>query len=253
MTLRQMKIKLGVLLLFWLSEIMDWRSSQVGGVCVPAAATSSAFEPGVFCTNGVTLLQTSVRPFSTQLGDIFAERPPVPKVEKLGCGCGAGIEFLFDHGGVHIQAKHRAGKTFGPVVFGARQIGIKWQRACGDGQIAQQVAQHQPRGEIEIGAALRAVAGFLRFDVAQPLHESCGKFAIIQRKANAGFCGHFGKLLGMGAAAAPQRRNVTIDEVGNVAAFMLSDLASGMTAEISYVDCGFSSTAGVSRDSAQIV
>ena len=63
----------------------------------------------------------------------------------------------------------------------------------------------------------------------------------------------FGKLLGMGAAAAPLRRNVTIDEVGNVAAFMLSDLASGMTAEISYVDCGFSSTAGVSRDSAQIV
>ncbi len=57
----------------------------------------------------------------------------------------------------------------------------------------------------------------------------------------------------MGAAAAPLRRNVTIDEVGNVAAFMLSDLASGMTAEISYVDCGFSSTAGVSRDSAQIV
>ena len=62
----------------------------------------------------------------------------------------------------------------------------------------------------------------------------------------------FGKLLGMGAAAAPLRRNVTIDEVGNVAAFLLSDLASGMTAEISYVDCGFSSTAGVSRDSAQI-
>ena len=62
----------------------------------------------------------------------------------------------------------------------------------------------------------------------------------------------FGKLLGMGAAAAPLRRNVTIDEVGNVAAFLLSDLASGVTAEISYVDCGFNSTAGVSRDSAQI-
>ena len=60
----------------------------------------------------------------------------------------------------------------------------------------------------------------------------------------------FGKLLSMVAAAAPLRRNVTIEEVGNVAAFLLSDLASGVTAEISYVDCGFSHTAGVSRDSA---
>ena len=36
------------------------------------------------------------------------------------------------------------------------------------------------------------------------------------------------------------RRNVTIDEVGNVAAFLLSDLASAVTGEITYVDCGFS-------------
>jgi enoyl-[acyl-carrier protein] reductase I len=59
----------------------------------------------------------------------------------------------------------------------------------------------------------------------------------------------FGKLLSMVAAASPLRRNVTIEDVGNVAAFMLSDLAGGVTAEITYVDCGFSHTAGVSRDS----
>jgi enoyl-[acyl-carrier protein] reductase I len=59
----------------------------------------------------------------------------------------------------------------------------------------------------------------------------------------------FGKLLGMVAAASPLRRNVTIEDVGNVAAFLLSDLASGVTAEITYVDGGFSHTAGVSRDS----
>lgn len=59
----------------------------------------------------------------------------------------------------------------------------------------------------------------------------------------------FGKLLGTVAAASPLRRNVTIEDVGNVAAFMLSDLAGGVTAEITYVDCGFSHTAGVSRDS----
>jgi enoyl-[acyl-carrier protein] reductase I len=36
--------------------------------------------------------------------------------------------------------------------------------------------------------------------------------------------------------------------VGKVAAFLLSDLASGVTAEVTYVDGGFSQTAGLSRD-----
>jgi len=58
----------------------------------------------------------------------------------------------------------------------------------------------------------------------------------------------FGKLLGMVAAASPLRRNVTIEDVGNVAAFLLSDLASGVTAEITYVDGGFSQTTGIARD-----
>ncbi|CAN7591114.1 enoyl-ACP reductase FabI [Acidovorax sp. LjRoot66] len=58
----------------------------------------------------------------------------------------------------------------------------------------------------------------------------------------------FGKLLSMVADSSPLRRNVTIEDVGNVAAFLLSDLAGGMTAEITYVDGGFSQTAGVSRD-----
>lgn len=55
----------------------------------------------------------------------------------------------------------------------------------------------------------------------------------------------FGSLLGFVAKNAPLRRNVTIDEVGNVAAFMLSNLASGVTGEITYVDAGFSHSAGV--------
>jgi enoyl-[acyl-carrier protein] reductase I len=53
----------------------------------------------------------------------------------------------------------------------------------------------------------------------------------------------FGKLLGVVANASPIRRNVTIEDVGNVAAFLLSDLAGGVTAEITYVDGGFSQTA----------
>ncbi len=55
--------------------------------------------------------------------------------------------------------------------------------------------------------------------------------------------GNFGKLLAYNERNAPLRRNVTIQEVGNVAAFLLSDLASGVTGEITYVDGGFSQTA----------
>jgi enoyl-[acyl-carrier protein] reductase I len=54
----------------------------------------------------------------------------------------------------------------------------------------------------------------------------------------------FGKILSVVAEASPIRRNVTIEDVGNVAAFMLSDLAAGVTAEITYVDGGFSQVVG---------
>ena len=54
----------------------------------------------------------------------------------------------------------------------------------------------------------------------------------------------FGKILSAVAEVAPVRRNVTIEEVGNVAAFLLSDLASGVSAEITYVDGGFSQVVG---------
>jgi enoyl-[acyl-carrier protein] reductase I len=54
----------------------------------------------------------------------------------------------------------------------------------------------------------------------------------------------FGKILSVVAEASPIRRNVTIDDVGNVAAFLLSNLAAGVTAEITYVDGGFSQVVG---------
>lgn len=53
----------------------------------------------------------------------------------------------------------------------------------------------------------------------------------------------FSKLLAYNARQAPLRRNVTIDEVGNAAAFLCSDLASGITGEVTYVDGGFNTTA----------
>jgi enoyl-[acyl-carrier protein] reductase I len=54
----------------------------------------------------------------------------------------------------------------------------------------------------------------------------------------------FGRILDIVERNAPLRRNVTIDDVGNVAAFLLSDLAAGVTAEITYVDGGFSQVMG---------
>ncbi|UDF34421.1 UNVERIFIED_ORG: enoyl-ACP reductase FabI [Shinella sp. XGS7] len=53
----------------------------------------------------------------------------------------------------------------------------------------------------------------------------------------------FGKLLSAFAASAPIRRNVTIDDVGNTAAFLFSDLAGGISSEVIYVDGGFSHVA----------
>jgi len=60
----------------------------------------------------------------------------------------------------------------------------------------------------------------------------------IKTLAAAGIAG-FGKILKHVEAFAPLRRNVTVDDVGNAAAFLLSDLAAGITADILYVDGGF--------------
>jgi enoyl-[acyl-carrier protein] reductase I len=61
----------------------------------------------------------------------------------------------------------------------------------------------------------------------------------IKTLAAAGISG-FGKILKFVEEQAPLRRNVTTEEVGNVAAFLLSDLASAVTGEILYADSGFS-------------
>ena len=53
----------------------------------------------------------------------------------------------------------------------------------------------------------------------------------------------FRKMLEHNAKQTPLRRNVTIEEVGNAAAFLCSDLASGITGEVLYVDGGFNTTA----------
>jgi len=65
----------------------------------------------------------------------------------------------------------------------------------------------------------------------------------IKTLAAAGISG-FGKILKFVEDNAPLRRNVTIEDVGNAAAFLMSDLASGITGEITYVDAGFNTIVG---------
>ncbi len=51
--------------------------------------------------------------------------------------------------------------------------------------------------------------------------------------------GDFKQILNWNEANAPLRRNVTTDQVGNSAMYLLSDLASGVTGEVHYVDSGY--------------
>lgn len=90
-------------------------------------------------------------------------------------------------------------------------------------------------------AAVRLMAADLGPDGIRVNGISAGP---IRTLAAAGI-GDFRKMLDHVAENAPLRRNVTIEEVGNAAAFLCSDLASGITGEITYVDSGYS-TIGMS-------
>jgi len=65
----------------------------------------------------------------------------------------------------------------------------------------------------------------------------------IKTLAASGISG-FGRILKFVEENAPMRRNVTIDQVGNAAVFLLSDLSAGVTGEILMVDGGFSRVIG---------
>jgi enoyl-[acyl-carrier protein] reductase I len=92
-------------------------------------------------------------------------------------------------------------------------------------------------------ASLEAATRYLAFCLGpQGIRANSISAGPIKTLAASGI-GNFGKLLAYNAHNAPLRRNVTIDEVGNAAAFLLSDLASGITGEIMYVDGGLNTTA----------
>ena len=72
----------------------------------------------------------------------------------------------------------------------------------------------------------------------------------IKTLAAAGIAG-FSKILKHVETFAPLRRNVTIEEVGNAAVFLLSDLAGGITADVLYVDGGFNVVSVTIADDAE--
>jgi len=94
-------------------------------------------------------------------------------------------------------------------------------------------------------ASLEANVRFLAADLGpQGIRVNGISAGPIKTLAAAGIPG-FRKMLGRVAEVAPLRRNVTLEDVGNAAAFLCSDLAAGITGEILYVDSGFS-TVGMS-------
>jgi enoyl-[acyl-carrier protein] reductase I len=89
-------------------------------------------------------------------------------------------------------------------------------------------------------ASLEASVRFLALDLgASGIRVNAISAGPIKTLAAAGV-GGFRKMLAHAAHPAPLHRNVTIDDVGNAAAFLCSDLAAGITGEILYVDAGYS-------------
>lgn len=92
-------------------------------------------------------------------------------------------------------------------------------------------------------ASLEAVTRYIAASVGpKGIRANAISAGPIKTLAAAGI-GGFGKMLKFFEEQAPLRRNVTQEEVGNVAAFLMSDLASAVTGEITYVDCGFNTIA----------
>lgn len=94
-------------------------------------------------------------------------------------------------------------------------------------------------------ASLEANVRFLAYDLGPSGIRVNGISAGPIKTLSGAGVGGFRKMLNYVAKVAPLRRNVTLEDVGNAAMFLCSDLAAGITGEITYVDSGFS-TVGMS-------
>lgn len=88
-------------------------------------------------------------------------------------------------------------------------------------------------------ASLESTMRYLAYNLGpQGIRVNAISAGPIKTLAAAGIAG-FRKILGHVEENAPLRRTVTIEDVGNVAAFLCSDLAAGITGEVTYVDAGY--------------
>lgn len=88
-------------------------------------------------------------------------------------------------------------------------------------------------------AALEASVRYLAFDLGKHnIRVNAISAGPIKTLAARGIS-DFSKMLGSHAERAPLKRNVEADEVGKTGLFLASDLSSGITGEVIYVDCGY--------------
>ncbi|MCI5063861.1 MAG: SDR family oxidoreductase, partial [Algiphilus sp.] len=88
-------------------------------------------------------------------------------------------------------------------------------------------------------AALESTTRYLAADLGpQGIRVNAISAGPIKTLAAAGISGFRG-MLSKAESMSALKRNVSADEVGNAAAFLCSDLASGITGEVTYVDAGF--------------
>ena len=88
-------------------------------------------------------------------------------------------------------------------------------------------------------AALEATVRYLAADVGkQNIRVNAISAGPIKTLAARGIAG-LGEMLKSHAERAPLKRNVDVEEVGNAGLYLASDLSSGITGEVIYVDCGY--------------
>ncbi len=87
-------------------------------------------------------------------------------------------------------------------------------------------------------AALESAMRFLAVDLGpKGIRVNCLSSGPVKTLASMGIAG-FSKMLKAGAMRAPMKRNVALEDVGKAGLYLASDLSSGTTGEVIYVDCG---------------
>lgn len=161
----------------------------------------------------------------------------------LDCLTREGFNTAHEISSYSFAALARAGRQQGKLTSGASLITLSYLGAV------RAVPHYNVMGLAK--ASLEANVRYMAADLGPENIRVNGISAGPIKTLSAKGISDFNKLLEYGQRNSPLRRNVTLEEVGNAAAFLGSDLASAITGEILYVDSGYHITAmGVPEDSA---